>query len=142
MVCLQKFFHDIAPGEIIDGRVLNILGREIRTQRCAKGAVWFDFNEICDGPRSQNDYIEIARWYQTVIISDIPQLDEERENAARRFISLVDEFYDRRVKLLISAASTVDCLYTGQKLSFEFDRTASRLTEMQSSVYLHEAHIA
>jgi cell division protein ZapE len=98
--------------------------------------------ELCDGPRSQNDYIEIARWHQTVIISDVPVLDRQLENPARRFISLVDEFYDRRVKLILSAAADVESLYQGSKLTFEFKRTASRLTEMQSASYLHEAHLA
>lgn len=138
---LTQFFADIAPGVIVEGRVLDILGRAISTLRCAKGVAWFDFMEICDGPRSQNDYIEIARWYQTVIISDVPLLDENIENAARRFISLVDEFYDRRVKLILSAAASIDSLYQGSKLAFEFQRTVSRLTEMQSSEYLHKAHI-
>jgi len=71
---------------------LQILGRDVRTRRCAKGVAWFDFMEICGGPRSQEDYIEIARWYPTVIISDIPQLTHELDNSSRRFIAIVDEF--------------------------------------------------
>ena len=112
---------------------LDILGRDIHTQRCAKGVAWFGFTDICDGPRSQQDYIEIARWYPTVIVSGLPQLTSEREDQARRFISLVDEFYDRKVKLLLSADTAIDSLYTGDKLKFEFQRTASRLVEMQST---------
>jgi cell division protein ZapE len=139
---LQHFFTAAAPVGAIEGRTLDILGRDISTLRCAKGVAWFDFMELCGGPRSQNDYIEIARWYQTVIISDVPVLDWELENPARRFISLVDEFYDRRVKLILSAAADVDSLYQGSKLTFEFERTASRLTEMQTAAYLHEAHLA
>lgn len=138
---LRQFFERMAPGKTVEGRMLDVLGRKIRTLRYAKGVVWFDFMEICDGPRSQNDYIEIARWYQTVIISDVPLLGRELENPARRFISLVDEFYDRRVKLIVSAAADVDTLYQGSKLEFEFQRTASRLTEMHSEEYLHEPHI-
>ena len=103
---------------------------------------WFDFDELCEGPRSQEDYIELARWYPTVIVSNIPVLDAGRENATRRFIALVDEFYDRRVKLVISAAASAESLYQGQKLSFEFDRTLSRLTEMQTEDYLHAPHLA
>jgi len=122
--------------------MLDVLGRNIQTLRCAKDVAWFDFKEICGGPRSQNDYIEIARWYHTVIVSAVPELTGERENEARRFISLVDEFYDRRVKLILSAALSLDQLYQGRKLAFEYQRTASRLTEMQSAEYLHEAHIA
>jgi cell division protein ZapE len=97
---------------------------------------------ICDGPRSQEDYIEIARWYPTVIISDVPVLTGELENAARRFVALVDEFYDRKVKLVLSAAAPAESLYQGKRLEFEFQRTSSRLTEMQQEKYLHAAHIA
>ena len=139
---LGQIFSDLASGTIVDGRILDILGRDIRTIRCAKGIAWFDFAAICDGPRSQNDYIEIARWYQTVLITDIPVMHAQREDQARRFISLVDEFYDRRVNLIVSAAAQIDALYSGTRLQFEFERTASRLTEMQSSDYLHEPHLA
>jgi cell division protein ZapE len=139
---LQRFFSSASPGDVADARTLNVLGRNIRTRHCAKGVAWFDFSEICDGPRSQNDYIEIARWFQTVIISDVPILTTDLENSARRFIALVDEFYDRRVKLILSAETSLDNLYQGKKLEFEFRRTESRLSEMQSADYLHEAHIA
>ena len=139
---LRHYFDEIASGDIIEDHVLQILGRDVQTARCAKGVAWFDFVDICDGPRSQDDYIEIARWYPTVIVSDIPALNRELENSARRFIALVDEFYDRRVKLIISAAADVDDLYTGERLQFEFQRTASRLVEMQSNDYLHAEHLA
>ena len=139
---LNHYFAEIASGETIENRRLDILGREILTRRCAKGVAWFDFPEICDGPRSQEDYIEIARWYPTVIISNVPKLDKELENQARRFIALVDEFYDRKVKLVLSAAAPADALYCGERLKFEFQRTASRLTEMQSADYLHAPHLA
>lgn len=138
---LVHYFHEIASGDAAEGRSLDVLGRQIPTERCAKGIVWFDFEAICDGPRSQQDYIEIARWYPTVIISGIPVLNAEKEDQARRFIALVDEFYDRRVKLIVSAAANIDCLYAGQKLAVEFQRTASRLVEMQSTTYLHAPHM-
>lgn len=139
---LQHFFDESASSQITENRMLDINGREIRARRCARGIVWFDFIDICDGPRSQNDYIEIARWYPTVIVSGVPVLGSELENQARRFIALVDEFYDRRVKLMVSAAATVDSLYFGQHLAFEFDRTVSRLVEMQSTDYLASPHLA
>ena len=123
-------------------RQLDVYGREIRARRCAKGIAWFDFVDLCDGPRSQSDYIEIARWYPTVIVSDVPVFDETREDQARRFIALVDEFYDRRVKLIVSGQSDVDALYRGKRLTFEFDRTTSRLIEMQSNAYLALPHLA
>lgn len=139
---LADFFCRIAPGAFEIGRVLDILGRPVRTVRAAKGVAWFEFSELCDGPRSQEDYIEIARCYQTVIVSNVPVLDRGREDPARRFIALVDEFYDRRVKLIVSAHATLDTLYQGQRLGFEFERCKSRLIEMQSLEYLHSAHLS
>ena len=138
---LSHYFQEIASGGVVEGRMLDVLGREIPTVRCGKGVVWFDFQDICGGPRSQQDYIEIARWYPTVIVSNVPVLGPKSENQARRFIALVDEFYDRKVKLLVSAAADIESLYTGQKLTFEFQRTTSRLIEMQSTVYLHAPHL-
>jgi cell division protein ZapE len=139
---LRSFFTDVAPGPAVEQRRIEINGREISTLRCAKGVAWFDFVELCEGPRSQQDYIEIARWYQTVIVSGIPLLTAAREDAARRFIALVDEFYDRRVKLIVSAVCNADQLYQGTRLGFEYQRTISRLTEMQSQQYLHAPHRA
>lgn len=139
---LQHYFDEIASAEIIEKHMVDILGREIQTRRCAKGIAWFDFAAICDGPRSQEDYIEIARWYPTVIVSDVPLLTGQSDDATRRFIALVDEFYDRRVKLLLSAAAPPENLYSGERLAFEFQRTVSRLREMQSEEYLHAAHLA
>ena len=139
---LRQFFTSASPGDVTDARTLNVLGRDIRTRHRAKGVAWFDFSEVCDGPRSQNDYIEIARWFQTVIVSDVPILTTDLENSARRFIAMVDEFYDRRVKLILSAETGLEELYQGKKLEFEFRRTESRLSEMQSADYLHKAHIA
>ena len=139
---LQHFFDESASSQISRNSMLDINGREIRTQQCAKGIAWFDFPDICDGPRNQNDYIELARWYPTVIISGVPQLGSELENQARRFIALVDEFYDRRVKLIVAAATVADRLYSGDRLTLEFDRTVSRLIEMQSTDYLAAPHLA
>lgn len=139
---LRHYFLEIASGDVVVGRVLDILGRGIRTERCAKGVAWFDFKDICDGPRSQQDYIEIARWYPTVIVSNIPVLAADQENQARRFVALVDEFYDRKVKLMVSAAAKIETLYAGPKLTFEFQRTTSRLIEMQSTAYLHAPHLS
>lgn len=139
---LQHFFEESASSQVEKDAVLDVNGRDIRARSCAKGIAWFEFPDICDGPRSQNDYIEIARWYPTVIVSGVPQFDARSEDQARRFIALVDEFYDRRVKLILSAAAPVDALYAGRKLSFEFDRTVSRLIEMQSIDYLAAPHLA
>jgi cell division protein ZapE len=139
---LNFFFDESATSQIRDNYALDINGRQIQSRRSAKGIAWFDFGAICDGPRSQSDYIELARWYPSVIVSGVPLLDPMREDQTRRFIALVDEFYDRRVKLIISAATDVHTLYSGSRLKFEFDRTASRLIEMQSSEYLALPHLA
>ncbi|MDH3441148.1 MAG: cell division protein ZapE, partial [Gammaproteobacteria bacterium] len=139
---LAHYFEEVASGTIVDDSEIEVLGRPIRTRRAARGVAWFDFDEICEGPRSQEDYIELARWYPTVIISHIPVLGRDRENAARRFVALVDEFYDRRVKLVLSAEADVSSIYHGKKLAFEFERTSSRLTEMQTEDYLHAPHLA
>ncbi|MEE8119367.1 MAG: cell division protein ZapE, partial [Gammaproteobacteria bacterium] len=119
---------------------IRIENRDIETIRLAEGIAWFDFTAICDGPRSQTDYIELARLFHTVLVSDIPQLDEAKENPVRRLISLVDEFYDRSVKLMLSAAVPLNQLYRGKRLKFEFERTQSRLLEMQSHDYLAREH--
>ncbi|MBT8063846.1 MAG: AFG1 family ATPase [Gammaproteobacteria bacterium] len=120
---------------------LDINGRTFHARRRGDGIIWFDFRELCEKPRGAVDYIEIARAFNTVVISNTPRMGENDANAARRFITLVDEFYDRNVKLLMSAEAPVDALYTGRKLSFEFERTASRLTEMQSHEYLARPHL-
>ena len=120
---------------------LDINGRNFHARRRGDGVIWFEFEELCEKPRGAIDYIEIARAFNTVVVSNTPQLAEEDANAARRFITMVDEFYDRNVKLLMSAEVPVTELYTGNNLAFEFERTASRLTEMQSHDYLASPHL-
>ena len=107
--------------------------------RCSDGVVWFDFNALCNGPRCASDYIEIARCFNTVLISDIPVMTHD-DNAARRFITAIDEFYDRNVKVIISAEADERHLYEGKKLAFEIQRTQSRLIEMRSHDYLAKPH--
>jgi cell division protein ZapE len=138
---LGRYFRDMAPDEGTVDEALEVLGRNILTRRRADGIAWFDFAALCGGPRSQDDYIEIARWFQTVILSGVPALDEFRDNEARRFVALVDEFYDRRVNLIVSAAEPIGRIYTGQRLAREFERTRSRLLEMQSEEYLAAEHL-
>lgn len=139
---LDYLFAESASIQVEQNVTLDINGRGIRACRCAKGIAWFRFEDICDGPRSQADYIELARWYPTVIVSGVPVFDNTRDDQARRFIALVDEFYDRRVKLIVAAATDVHSLYTGTRLAFEFERTVSRLIEMQSEEYLALPHLA
>ena len=137
---LARYFERIAPEPGTVDQSIEIHGREIPFRRRANGVAWFDFAALCAGPRSQNDYIEIARSFQTVILSDLPILDRLKEDEARRFIALVDEFYDRRVKLIVAAAAPIAEIYSGRRLSREFERTKSRLWEMQSHEYLAAAH--
>jgi cell division protein ZapE len=119
---------------------LRINGREIPCRRHAEGVAWFDFGALCEGPRAVDDYIEIARDFHTVLLSGLPQLDLPLDNAARRFVHLVDEFYDRAVNLVVAAAVPILELYVGQRLRHEFERTCSRLIEMQSEDYLGREH--
>jgi len=119
---------------------IEVEGRLIRSRYLADNVAWFDFKELCDGPRSQNDYIELARVFHTVLISRVPCLREGQNDQARRFINLVDEFYDHQVKLVISAEAAPEQLYQGHGLRFEFQRTVSRLLEMQSHEYLARQH--
>ena len=116
--------------------LLRIEAREIRARRRAGGVVWFDFKELCVGPRSQNDYLEIASQFHTVLLSDVPHMPVSMASPARRFTWLVDVLYDRRVKLILSAAVPPDQLYTEGPLVHEFPRTVSRLNEMQSKEFL------
>ena len=120
---------------------LDINGRAFHARRRGDGVIWFDFSELCEKPRGAVDYIEIARAFNTVVVSNMPRLSGDDDNAARRFVTLVDEFYDRNVKLLLSADAPITDLYSGQKLAFEFQRTTSRLTEMQSHDYLAQPHL-
>jgi cell division protein ZapE len=120
--------------------VLRIESREIRARRKAGGVVWFDFRTLCGGPRSQNDYLEIATQFHTVLLSDVPQMPVRLASEARRFTWLVDVLYDRRVKLILSAQVAPEALYTEGPLVHEFARTVSRLSEMQSNEYLSLEH--
>jgi cell division protein ZapE len=116
--------------------LLQIEHRELRARRRAGGVVWFDFATLCGGPRSQNDYLELASRFHTVLLSDVPQMPPRLASEARRFTWLVDVLYDRRVKLIVSAAVPPQQLYLEGPLSHEFPRTVSRLHEMQSAEYL------
>lgn len=138
---LAIYFDRLASDSGSSDTTMEIEGRDIDVVRRAQGIVWFTFDAICNGPRGAADYIEIARTFQTVLISDIPVLDRTGDDQARRFITLVDEFYDRRVKLMLSAHVALDALYQGSRLSFEFERTRSRLIEMQGDDYLAQPHI-
>ena len=132
---MRDAFHRIAETQD-ENPVLHIESREIHARRKAGGVVWFDFKTLCGGPRSQNDYLEIATQFHTVFLSDVPQMPIRMASEARRFTWLVDVLYDRRVKLVLSAQVAPEQLYTEGPLSHEFPRTVSRLHEMQSKEFL------
>jgi cell division protein ZapE len=137
---LRQRFATLAGGTPSGSTTLSVENRPIKARAIAAGMVWFEFEDICEGPRSQNDYIELARLYHTVFISHIPEFTRSNENAARRFIMLIDEFYDRNVNVVVSAAAAPGSLYRGERLQLEFLRAASRLIEMQTQQYLAGQH--
>jgi cell division protein ZapE len=137
---LETLFAQLATHDSARGGSLEIQGRPIAVIRAAAGVAWFEFRALCSAPRSQDDYIDIAREYQSVIVSDVPVFERSSEDEARRFIALVDELYDRNVNLIVSAAAAPAALYRGERLGSLFARTASRLTEMQSEEYLAREH--
>ena len=120
-------------GIVLEGRRIAVRGR-------APGMAWFDFDALCEGPRGASDYIEIAREFHTLLLGGVPVLDDLRNDAARRFVTLVDELYDRNVNLVCTAAAGPVGLYAGERLAAEFERTASRLIEMRSAEYLASQH--
>lgn len=139
---LKHSFEALAPDIVVKGEAIEIEGRDIQTLFYGDDVLWCDFLALCDGPRSQNDYIEIAKCYHAVLISNVPKLSAHNDDQARRFLNLIDEFYDRNVKLIISAEVPIEELYSDGRLEFEFQRAASRLLEMQSHEYLAREHLA
>lgn len=139
---MTRDFKNLTPecAKSTPNDVLIIENREIRARLTCDDVAWFDFRDICDGPRSQNDYIELGKLFHAVLISNVEQMSTPKDDIARRFINLVDEFYDRNVKLILSAEVELKDLYTGGRLTFEFQRTLSRLLEMQSHEFLSRPH--
>lgn len=136
---LNQAFDGIAESTD-ESPVLTIEARRIHAHRKAGGLIWFDFKTLCGGPRSQNDYLELATQFHTVILSNVPQMSVRMASEARRFTWLIDVLYDRKVKLIMSAAVVPELLYVEGPMAHEFPRTVSRLVEMQSAEYLAEAH--
>jgi len=137
---LRASFARLAMGLPRLPETLHVNDRPIVTKAHADGIVWFDFSALCEGPRAVADYIDLSRDFHTVLISDVPVFDAQTEDAAKRFVLLVDEFYDRHVNLLASAAAAPIALYRGHRHAAEFARTTSRLIEMQSDDYLALEH--
>jgi cell division protein ZapE len=139
---LENLFDDLSDDDVESGGTIAVHNRKIKVVRESENVIWFEFTALCEGPRSPSDYVAVASEYQSVLIANVPVFDADMDNAARRFISAIDEFYDRGVNVIISAAAAPAELYRGEKLKFEFQRTTSRLTEMQSEEYLARAHRA
>ena len=137
---LSEYFLSLTGQEAGDPKTVDINQRAVKLLADAPGVAWATFSTLCEEPRSAVDYVEMAREYHTVLIEQIPLLERDKEDAARRFINLVDEFYDRNVKLIVTAAQPPETLYDGSKLRFEFDRTVSRLQEMRTQEYLKAEH--
>jgi cell division protein ZapE len=138
---LEEAFDSLNPEGVEEGEVLQILGRPLRTRRTADGIAWFDFAELCDTPRSVADYVELARDFHTLLLAAVPHLDDASPDRVLRFIHLVDELYERNVNLIASAAAEPRALYRGKRHAQPFERTHSRLREMQSREYLARKHL-
>ena len=142
---LTQYFADLSGGksgsETRWEQTISVNHRELLTIAEGAGVLYMDYEELCCTPRSQLDYIELAHRYHTMIVANVTAMGPETSDATRRFIALVDEFYERRVKLIISATVPMDELYQSGRLEFEFQRTLSRLIEMQSHAYLAEQHL-
>jgi cell division protein ZapE len=137
---MMSTFHRIVGGNERENFILSVNDRPLQVRREGDGAIWFDFDAICEGPRGVADYIELARSYHTLMISGVPEFTPQTEDAAQRFVELVDELYDHGVKLVLTAAVPIVELYDGRRHRAMFARTESRLIEMQSEEYLGCEH--
>jgi cell division protein ZapE len=138
---LAQYFSSLSTEVGIKNTSIDINNRELTTVQVSDGVVHFEFSVLCESARSQSDYMEISRLYHTVLMANVTQMGAECDDSTRRFIALVDEFYERNVKLIISADVALESLYSGGRLSFEFKRCLSRLQEMQSHDYLASEHL-
>ncbi|MFK7993793.1 MAG: cell division protein ZapE [Granulosicoccus sp.] len=137
---MQDYFDTIRADFDISSTTIEINSRQLPAIGHSADVAWFNFDTLCNTSRSTNDYIELASLFQTILISDVPVMDDTTNDSARRFVNMIDEFYDRHVKLILSAEARADKLYTGKRLAFEFERAASRLFEMQTTEYLGAMH--
>lgn len=138
---LNAYFVQLAPEVGVENDIIEVNSRPITTCRNADGVMMIEFSQLCEGPRSQSDYIELSRIYHTVLLANVKVMGASNDDTARRFIAMVDEFYERNVKLIMSAEVALESLYTEGRLNFEFRRCLSRLKEMQSMEYLATQHL-
>lgn len=138
---IEDTFKTLTTNHIAEPGKVTINGRNIPHIGEAEGCIWFEFSDLCEGNRSNEDYQYIAAEHHSVFISNVPQMGTDHNDAARRFLNLLDVFYDQKVKLIMTMETHADSLYIGKKLAFEFERAISRLQEMQSAQYLHLPHL-
>jgi len=138
---LEKKMQELANSHIQKNQVLTIQNRPIQTIACSNGIVWFDFKILCHSPRAAQDYIQLAEQFHTLLLSNVPIMDEYMDDKARRFIYLIDALYDKHVRIFLSTETDPENLYTGDMLKFAFKRTLSRLIEMQSEQYISKPHV-
>lgn len=141
-ISLENYYRQLISHESDITLSIEVNHRQIPVIKAGNGVLFATFAQLCQSMRSQNDYIELSRLYHTVLLADVKQMNAMLDDAARRFIALVDEFYERHVKLIISAEVALDALYQGGLLAFEFQRCRSRLIEMQSREYLLKEHLS
>jgi len=139
---ISESFQEMTANAEPQKHIIHIKGRELKVNKMHGDTAIFSFSELCEQPLGANDYIEIARRFSTILLSDIPQMSRENRNEAKRFVHLIDELYEHKVKLICTAATSPDKLYEKGDGAFEFERTISRLTEMQSEKYLKQEHLA
>lgn len=139
-IWIEERFDKLTASQVIIREPIIINNRTVVTRAHTEDVLWCDFSELCLKPRSPADFIEIANTFNTVLVSNVPHLTDQLNDGTRRFIYLVDEFYDRRVKLILTSQDDIISVYTGERLAFEIERTRSRLLEMQSEDYLNTAH--
>ncbi len=139
---LQERWRALGADDAHRDAGIELDGRRVPVRARCKGMCWFEFSALCEGPRGSGDYIQVAREFHTVLVGGIPRMDGDRDDAARRFVTLVDELYDRHVNLVCTADAEPPALYSGERLVGAFERTASRLIEMRSAEYLAHEHQA
>ena len=138
---LRHYFKQLSTDEGKQAQAIEINNRQLETVMVSDGVVYFDFAVLCESARSQSDYMEISQLYHTVLMANVKEMGPDTDDSTRRFIALVDEFYERNVKLIMSAERALEDLYSGGRLAFEFKRCLSRLQEMQSHDYLASEHL-
>ena len=137
---LEKSFFDLTEGALSSPEIVSVKGRDIKVNRAARGVAWFGFDQLCGEPRGAEDYLNLGKRFHTIILDGVPHLTEETRNEAKRFITLIDTLYELRVNLVMAASTAPHDIYKGATHAFEFERTLSRLMEMQADDYIDTAH--